>query len=83
MKKRIQLTREINISAYGGLIFPADINQDGFHEFLAGIHDEFVDGIRDPEKQQNIMRFILRFRVFSQKWEEMAAQGDDIHRFCV
>ncbi len=55
--------------------------RDGFHEFLAGIHDEFVDGIRDPEKQQNIMMFILRFRALSQEWEEMAAQGDDIHRF--
>jgi len=51
------------------------------HERLARVLGEFKNGSRDPAKQQNIIRFILKYRVLSQEWEEAANQGDAIRGF--
>jgi predicted NACHT family NTPase/formylglycine-generating enzyme required for sulfatase activity len=52
-----------------------------FHGLLAEVLDEFKDGIRDPEKEQEIIRFILKFKGLSQEWEEEANQNDSIRCF--
>jgi len=59
----------------------ADEVRLAFHEMLARLLDEFKADARDPEKQQNIIRFILKFRTLSQEWEEQADRGDSLRRF--
>lgn len=41
-----------------------------FHEMLSEVLEEFKKADRDPEQQQSIIRFILKFRRLSQQWEE-------------
>jgi predicted NACHT family NTPase/formylglycine-generating enzyme required for sulfatase activity len=55
--------------------------RDDFHGLLARILDEFKDGSRDPEHEQDIVSYIIRFRALSQEWEELSDKGDPIRRF--
>jgi hypothetical protein len=52
-----------------------------FHELLATSIEQFNDGSRDPEREQDIIRFLLAFRARSQEWEAQTGQGDFIRRF--
>jgi len=52
-----------------------------FHQLTAKILDEFKEGSRAPEKQQDLLRFIVNFRALSQEWEEQANRGDPIRQF--
>jgi formylglycine-generating enzyme required for sulfatase activity len=52
-----------------------------FHGLLAKVLGEFTDGTRDPEKEQEIIRFIVKFKGLSQEWEEEANQNDSIRCF--
>ncbi len=54
---------------------------DVFHGLLAKVLDEFKEETRDPEKEQEIIRFILKFKRLSQEWEEEANQNDSIRCF--
>lgn len=58
-----------------------DETRVGFHKLVSEVLDGFRDQIRDPDKQQDIIRFVLKFRRLSQAWEEEANQGDTIRRF--
>ncbi|MCK5231582.1 MAG: SUMF1/EgtB/PvdO family nonheme iron enzyme, partial [Desulfobulbaceae bacterium] len=58
-----------------------DETRVGFHKSVSEVLDGFRDQIRDPEKQQDIIHFVLKFRRLSQAWEEQANQGDTIRRF--
>ena len=51
------------------------------HEFLGSVLNEFKDGTRDPEKQQDIISFLLKFKALSQEWEGQADSGDSIRCF--
>ncbi len=53
----------------------------GFHGMLKSVLEEFKSGKRDPEKQQDIIRFILKFRRLSQEWEENSGIGDSLRVF--
>jgi predicted NACHT family NTPase/formylglycine-generating enzyme required for sulfatase activity len=52
-----------------------------FHGLVAKVLDEFKDGMRDPEKEQGVLGFILKFKSLSQEWEEEANQNDSIRCF--
>jgi formylglycine-generating enzyme required for sulfatase activity len=53
----------------------------GLHGLLAKVLDKFKDGTRDPEKEQEIIRFIVKFKRLNQEWEEEANQNDSIRCF--
>ncbi|MBW2675030.1 MAG: SUMF1/EgtB/PvdO family nonheme iron enzyme [Deltaproteobacteria bacterium] len=53
----------------------------GFHGLFAKVLDEFREGTRDPEKEQRVLGFILKFKRLSQEWEEEANQNDSIRCF--
>lgn len=53
----------------------------GLHGLLANVLDEFKEGTRDPEKEQRVLGFILKFKRLSQEWEEEANQNDSIRCF--
>jgi formylglycine-generating enzyme required for sulfatase activity len=68
------------------LRFVCEITNDGeildaFHGLLAEVLDEFKDGTRDPEKEQGVLGFIVKFKRLSQEWEEEANQNDSIRCF--
>jgi formylglycine-generating enzyme required for sulfatase activity len=68
------------------LRFVYEITNDGeilgaFHGLLAEVLDEFKDGTRDPEKEQGVLGFIVKFKRLSQEWEEEANQNDSIRCF--
>jgi len=52
-----------------------------FHQLAAKVLDEFKKGSRAPEKQQDLLTFIVKFRALSQEWEEQANRGDSIRQF--
>jgi formylglycine-generating enzyme required for sulfatase activity len=52
-----------------------------FHKLLSEIMVEFKAGNRDPQKEQDIIRFILNFRALSQEWEAQAEEGTFIRDF--
>jgi len=52
-----------------------------FHKLLSEIMVEFKAGNRDPQKEQDIIRFILSFRALSQEWEAEAEEGTSIRDF--
>ncbi len=52
-----------------------------FHQLLAKALEDFKTGNRFPEKEQEVIRFILQFRALSQEWEEENNQGDTIRQF--
>ena len=55
--------------------------REKFHVFIAEILEAFKKGDRDPAKDQDILKFVLRFRVLSLQWEERAGKGDAVRRF--
>jgi formylglycine-generating enzyme required for sulfatase activity len=52
-----------------------------FHKLLSEIMMEFKAGNRDPQKEQDIIRFILNFRALSQEWEAKEVDGTFIRDF--
>jgi len=52
-----------------------------FHKLLSEIIVEFKAGNRDPQKEQDIIRFVLSFRALSQEWEAQADEGRFIRDF--
>jgi len=54
---------------------------EDFHGFISEILKEFNEGKRDPAKEQNTIRFALKFRALSQEWEEQTKQGSAIRQF--
>ncbi len=52
-----------------------------FHKLLSEIMVEFKAGNRDPQKEQDIIRFILSFRALSQQWEARTGEGTFIRDF--
>ncbi len=53
----------------------------GFHKLLSNVLEDFKQNARDPERQQDIHRFILKFIRMSQKWEKQADQDGFIRHF--
>ena len=58
----------------------AEVRLD-FHMLLSELMVQFREGLRDPKKEQDIIRFILSFRALSQEWEAQATQADVIRSF--
>ena len=52
-----------------------------FHKLLSELSMQFIEGRRDPQKEQDMIRFILSFRALSQEWEAQARQADVIRGF--